>query len=281
MKHVIFVISQVKNSLIKYSKFNLIKPISGERYRDIFTAEKSQVVIEGENGEKIELPANLLSVGDEALAYRCQYPLSDEKNLENHFRMIVDTKVPVLVVLASEDEISRNKLPAYFNQVGNKQIKGKFTIKSKLLTPKKCGEMTVKNYKMTVKYLENGQKKTHSLLAAHVTNWPDKTTVSESAIKELANKVNKMLKPRLGSKIVSWFSRTNSLKNNNNVPLIHCKAGIGRTGVFAGIMQLSKKNNSFSASEITLEMRKTGAQSMVQTTEQLQTLMVAEQLIRT
>lgn len=267
----------------KYNDYNSEGGVVGQRLNDIFTAKDSQVVIKGANGKEIGLPANLLSIDNEPLAYRCQYPLSDEESLENHFRMIVDKKVPVLVVLASDKDINAgaNKLPSYFNQVGQKQKVGKFTIESKLLATKQCGEMTVKNYKMTVKYLENGHKKKHSLLVNHVVNWPDKTTVSASDIQILANETNKMLKLKLRSKIVSWFSRTNSLKNNINVPLIHCRAGVGRTGLLAGTMQLMKKNKSRSASDITLEMRKTGTQNMVQIPDQLQTLMAVEKSIRT
>lgn len=54
--------------------------------------------------------------------------------------------------------------------------------------------------------------------------------------------------------------------------LFHCSAGIGRTGVVAGAMELLKPGNNKTPPDIALQLRKTGCSKMVQTEAQFDTL---------
>ncbi|MGO2336296.1 protein-tyrosine phosphatase family protein [Providencia sp.] len=253
--------------------------VLGARYSDIPTAKKTQVHIIDELDEKIGLPANHLQINGENIAIRSQYPIEDSKKLENHIRMIVDNKVPAILILASKNDITKGKLPAYFME--NKKS-GAFEVTvtrpNKHITIKK-GELIIERYKMKISYAQDGIKKNHYIPVSHVTNWEDKTTVKAMDVVALAKEVNLMTKTKLNG----WATSNRNKENNprEQLPLIHCKAGVGRTGLVVGAMQLMKSENTLSATEIILDLRESGTPTMVQTREQHHTLQEIEKIMKT
>ncbi len=253
--------------------------VEGQRYSDISTAKQTQLFITNKEGNLIGLPANRLQIGGENIAIRSQYPRNDIKSIENHLTMLIENRTPVLVVLASENDIydpssQSYKLEPYF--MGNKKY-GAIEVKSRLEkkdfkvdtnnTSKADNRLKLDHYNID---LFGGEKKI-TVPVIHVSNWTDRETVSIDDIKSLNNIVNVLVRGRIGE--LAKMGSTAIGNKDKLLPVIHCKAGIGRTGVLVTAMQLMKRDNTLTASEIVLSLRESGNPNMVQTESQYQTLL--------
>nr|WP_237703614.1 protein-tyrosine phosphatase family protein [Erwinia sp. Ejp617] len=166
------------------------------------------------------LNANYITIGNERVAIASQYPLTG--HLEKYLEMIVDQRTPAIVVLASKNEINennekhnetRNGMRNYF---GCSAEYGKITTTSeKTEVYSLVGGTEVETYNLIIK----GHGDDFSVKVYHVTNWPDHGTISPEATKEFADRINKELE------------MTKAPEMTKGVPVIHCRAGVGRTGV--------------------------------------------------
>lgn len=245
--------------------------VKGARFSDIKTAKETQVCITDSAGIQIGLPANRVKVGDDNLFIRSQYP----KNIENQLQMLYENRTPMLCILSSNMDIQGRTLPPYFRVNGTY---GRMKVNTKEIQPgdgkpNKIGSLNVKHYSMKLTY----DKKPINIPVIHVENWTDKTTASTKELKELA----KYMAAGIEEKRQFYkFAGSRAINDKDKLlPIIHCAAGIGRTGQVAAAMQLIKPNNKLSVQEIIMDMRKTGCDRMVQNEEQFKGLLELEKLL--
>lgn len=251
----------------------------GQRYPNIGSAKQTQISVLTPYKSIVTLAANCLQVGRENLAIRCQYPKDNDQAIENHLSMLMANKTPILVVLASKKEIhgsffQKDKLPPYFmsnQKYGALEVTSKREKRDYKVDPKQkdTGEKMLEfsQYKMEI---FNGDKK-HALPVIHVTNWDDGGTIRVDELIKL-NRIIGIINE--GSLFELYKNKGVSIEGEKKpLPVIHCKAGIGRTGVLAAAMQWVKPENKQSMENIVLALRETGNPNMVQNESQYQQLL--------
>lgn len=230
---------------------NFIARTNHQRFGNIDTCAATQLFTPQGKG----LPANQMQVNGMNLAMRSQFPKPE--GLHDHLCMLADQKPGVLVVLSSDKDIANRHLPAYFSQDGqydDVSVKCKINQKAHKAM---AGNLELRNYRIEI--TANG--KTTPVSVIHVKNWEDCTTIDPSTLKELVSGINQKIEQKVGQD-----------RSYNPQPFIHCSAGIGRTGVVAGAMEILKPGNKNAPEEIVLQLRETGCSKMVQTSEQFNTL---------
>ncbi|MFW0039043.1 MAG: protein-tyrosine phosphatase family protein [Arsenophonus endosymbiont of Dermacentor nuttalli] len=238
-----------------------INNIQNQRFSDIPTALATIVRAPAPNGDEVLLPANRIQINQKEVAIACQYPTLE--SLENYFKMLVANKTPALVVLASDKEIG-TKLPKYFSQAGNY---GDVSVEVSHVAERELADgLRYRDYELKLKINNINNKGAISQVTipvTHVYNWSDRTASSNKGLIALAEHVN----------MLTEDSR-NTHNDNSLLPVIHCRAGVGRTGQFIGTMELLKAESQQSLESIVRDMRTTRAPQMVQRPEQMQTMAV-------
>ncbi|HGJ5867545.1 protein-tyrosine phosphatase family protein [Arsenophonus nasoniae] len=251
-------------------KSQYIQKIENQRFGNIWTAQATAVT--APNGQL--LAANRVQIAGQNVAIACQYP--KPASLQDYFKMLVANRTPALVVLASDKDINPEKgvgLPEYFrqdNQYGDVSVTVIDKGEGKL-----ADELDYHDYLLHV--TDQSQNIKVTIPVIHVSNWPDLTASGNEGLKELAEHVNTVV----DKKINFYKEKGSSAVNDENklLPVMHCRAGVGRTGQLLATMELLKPESQQSLESIVRDMRTTRDGKMVQTPAQMQTLAVlAEQL---
>lgn len=230
------------------------------RFRDI-QANKATAV-------RADLNANYVQVGAHR-SIACQYPL--ESQLESHLQMLFDNRTPVLAVLASAHEIANPqfKMPDYFRQSGQY---GAVSVKSDHKMSVDLGDgIQADVYQMALTMPGSG-KKGIQVPVVHVSNWPDKTAVSA----EVTEQLSALLEQKTQEKRAIYEKAGSSAVGDANklLPVVHCRAGVGRTAQVIGAMAMhDQRNAALSTEEVVSDMRTSRNGVMVQKQEQLDVLM--------
>ncbi|WP_139708795.1 protein-tyrosine phosphatase family protein [Aeromonas allosaccharophila] len=219
-----------------------------------------------------DLNANYVQVGTHR-SIACQYPLDSQ--LESHLQMLFDNRTPVLAVLASANEIANPqfKMPDYFRQNGQY---GAMSVTSTHKESIDLGDgIQADVYQMALTMPGSG-KKGIQVPVVHVSNWPDKMAVSA----EVTERLSALLEQNAQAKRAMYEKAGSSAVGDENklLPVVHCRAGVGRTAQVIGAMAMHEpRNNQLSVEDVVSSMRTSRNGVMVQKQEQLEVLMTLAQ----
>ncbi|WP_227317364.1 protein-tyrosine phosphatase family protein [Cedecea davisae] len=254
----------------------LSPPMSNLRFPPDFSGENSinrfgSIRAKASTAVGQQLNANKISIAGKNVAIACQYPLPDQ--VESYLKMLVDTRTPIVAVLASQSEIecAKNKMPDYFTQP--KSYPCGITTESKLLGKIPLGMgVEAKVYRLEIRGYDKGV----AVNVLHVHNWPDKTAISAELTKNLANTINQLTKDG-----VERYKENGGRSINDPdklLPVVHCRAGVGRTGQVIAAIAMEKYDKKISLEKIVADMRNSRNGFMVQKEQQFDILIeLAEQ----
>ncbi len=103
----------------------------------------------------------------------------------------------------------------------------------------------------------------------HVHNWPDHHTITPENTEKLISMIESVLLER-----ISFYTKRKSRAVSDPdklLPVVHCRAGVGRTGQTIAAMAM-RKHPKLSLASITKDLRASRNDYMIQTTIQLETL---------
>ncbi|WP_380179344.1 protein-tyrosine phosphatase family protein [Kalamiella sp. sgz302252] len=224
------------------------------------------------------LHANKITINDKIVAIASQYPKTEQ--IKTHLRMMANKKTPALVVLSTKKEIVKSYapgcccLPDYFSNRNpySKQNKiyngGKNSVilgKAKESVSESGQQNLLINDSYNLK-LKNSNNEDITIPVQHVTNWPDRETIPLDTLINLLNLIITTVKDKLNEYKEQGVDIVQDM-----VPVIHCKAGVGRTGVIIAALAL-RLNPTMSLQEVIEIMRASRNNKMVQTYGQLRTL---------
>ncbi|KAF8358935.1 hypothetical protein PRIPAC_93930, partial [Pristionchus pacificus] len=174
------------------------------RYKDVFCVDGSRVILNG--GPHDYIHANWVDVTPDKRRYICtQGPIT--ATIDDFWRMIWQEKCKSIVMLCNIVECGKKKCEQYWPEGAGQEIKyGELTVKA---TTKGDFErlMTVTNLTIT-----DGAE-THELEHIIWNNWPDRGVPADT---------------------LTCFKLLERLKKLSPT-VIHCSAGIGRTGTIVGL----------------------------------------------
>jgi len=214
-----------------------------------------------------QLNANRIIVNESSIAIATQFPLIHQ--LETQCQMMVDNRTPVLVILASDHDIQKDKLPPYFST--SIPFESLRTRSTPLETVELGNGIQAKLYNFEI----SGYQTTIDFPIIHVHNWPDHQTVSPKTTENLVS----LIETKVAEKTAFYIKQKSRAVSDEKklLPVIHCKAGVGRTGQTIAAMAM-KKYPDISLASITHNLRKSRNDTMIQTPLQMDTLVKLDNL---
>ncbi|KAG0422652.1 hypothetical protein HPB47_001542, partial [Ixodes persulcatus] len=188
------------------------------RYPDIKAFDQTRVKltpIDGIPGSDY-INANFVEgFGGKKMFICAQGPL--DRTVTDFWRMIWEHRVSVIVMLTGIEENGKVKCAQYWSDDGPKEIEKQYTVR--VMTTKKYSDYIVRRF--FVEHTEGGIAEEREMLQFHFTMWKD------------------FLAPEQPSWLLRFIKRVNEHYVSDRGPLlVHCSAGVGRTGTFVAIDSL-------------------------------------------
>lgn len=207
------------------------------------------------------LNANTIIISDSPIAIASQYPFPHQ--VEDQVRLLLENRTPALVILASSSDIQNHQLPVYFS--GSASY-GELQTQSKFVDYIELSENTeVKVFRLTIIYGDDSAE----IPVLHVHNWLDHQAVSPDTTSKLIQLIESTVNKSTATRTSE--TETDSQIAGKNLPVIHCKAGVGRTGQTIAAMAM-KKHPDLSLETIVRDIRASRNDHMIQTNKQMRTL---------
>jgi len=190
------------------------------RYHDVLPNESTRVRLTPiESGDGDYINANYIN-GEVPNSYRyyiaCQAPLPS--TIKDFWRMVWEERSSVIVCLTKTEENGKKKADIYWPETSQQpQEYGSFWVHlHKKVMFKDIGVSSLHLYK-------KGEEFPREVVLLHYTQWPDcGAPPSSSHIRTL-------------SVMVNTFKQRGNTKQTNGPVIVHCSAGIGRSGTFISI----------------------------------------------
>lgn len=198
------------------------------------------------------------------LGFECKYIATQgplQATTADFWEMVYEQRVPVIIMLTNLIERGVNKCSAYFPvKLGDKLVKGNFEVQVEDLQTKGTGDQITLR---TLKIVHLPSNQPHVVNHIHYHSWPDHGTPEDCrAIRAMSEQLD-------------------SCRDSKLPVVVHCSAGIGRTGTFCAIdilrqrikamktisVELEKLPEQFDLVQLVRDLRKQ-RMGMVQTLEQ-------------
>lgn len=194
------------------------------RYNDVLPYKHNLVELKDSEGADIYVNGSYINVPIKKYGERAFIAASApvEKSLPNFWEMIFQNKVTLIIMLCNIKE-KTVVCEKYWDEEEEKQYGN---VKVKQLSSSELGEKLVKRV-FEVSYINNDEILTVTQL--HHTNWPDDNAPSSEENDDIDLLLNSTMEHRRNK------GNDESESKNPNPILIHCSAGIGRTGTFIAL----------------------------------------------
>lgn len=214
-----------------------------------------------------ELNANRIVVDGKNIAIATQYPYPHQ--VEAQLQMLLDNRTPILIVLASSTDIQNHQLPEYFS---GSNTYGEIHTQSTFVDYVDLGNtVEAKIFRLNV----IGHHESMDIPVLHVYNWPDQRTVSPDTACKLVELIESTIAER---KVILEKCSGPAVDNiERMLPVIHCKAGVGRTGQTIAALVM-KRYPELTLDSITRDLRASRNDKMIQTRVQMETLVELEKM---
>ncbi|MGF1736834.1 protein-tyrosine phosphatase family protein [Photobacterium satsumensis] len=261
---------QGERELMQTKSMNLMG-IKGGAKRVIFNPDRDRFNIPHSAQTRINdgLNANFIIVNSKFVAIAMQYPIYFQ--LETFFQTLVINRTPILVVLASHADMRNDNLPDYFSR--SDRYGGINVNSSRLEEVVLSPNVDASVFNLNV----SGYQATIDIPVVHVWNWPDHKTISLEATLNLVELIESIAFERK-----EFYKKRNSRafhEVDKLLPVIHCRAGVGRTGQTIAAMVMNRPN-TLSLPDIIKDLRVSRNDLMVQTVHQMKTLVEMEEYLK-
>uniref|UniRef100_A0A0K0E703 Protein-tyrosine-phosphatase n=1 Tax=Strongyloides stercoralis TaxID=6248 RepID=A0A0K0E703_STRER len=240
------------------------KNLNLNRYNDVKCIDKTRVKlnrnIPGFKGKKASknsfnedksssndsdyIHANYVKIPNSDFTYICcQGPM--ENTLEDHWLMCWQENVKVIVMLCEVIEDNEEKCHKYWPDLMTKKAYGGIVVSNEKEDTNKYANVVIRTFRVQL-----GEKK-RTIIQYHMRSWPDRLIPT-------------------GTPIICCLQREVQLVSGLNPIVVHCSAGIGRTGTFMGVHYLSERfkvspGGSTNVMEALKELREQRLQSVQST----------------
>jgi protein-tyrosine phosphatase len=218
-------LTKFENSLARESNMfksaRLSKNSKKNKFSKVLPNEKTRVILSTKSSENDYINANLINASKLfGIKYRyiaAQAPISETYN--DFWRMIFEQKSKIILMLAETEEegdeafASQSKCSRYWPLVGQDQKFGSFTVET-------VSQQFVNDIMIQEIQIYDADQNCHKVFMFQYVGWPD------------------MSKPGETVSLHFLFERFEAIwaRNSSMGPIVvHCSAGIGRTGTFITI----------------------------------------------